>query len=145
TIDGNAALDRDVVIRWTVPSLAAGCTVRAAQPSLQTTDASPVYGLLSIVPPTVPTAALPRDLILLLDVSGSMNGRPLAHLKSVVTRLIDRLGDADTLEMIAFSSGQVRYSPAPVQTTEAVRPHARAWVESLAAGGGTELISAIEE
>ena len=47
--------------------------------------------------------------------------------------------------MVAFSSGQVRYSPEPVHTTEAERRKARGWVESLAAGGGTELISAIEE
>ena len=145
TVDGNAALDRDVVIRWSVPSLTPGCTVRAGRPSPQATDASTAYGLLTIVPPTVPAAALPRDLILLLDVSGSMQGRPLAHLKSVVTKLIDSLGGEDTLEMVAFASGQERYSLEPVHTTEAERRKALGWVESLAAGGGTELISAIEE
>ena len=35
TVDGNAALDRDVVIRWSVPSLTPGCTVRVGRPSPQ--------------------------------------------------------------------------------------------------------------
>jgi hypothetical protein len=42
-------------------------------------DAPDVFGLLTIVPPASSRDVLARDLVLLLDVSGSMEGRPLSH------------------------------------------------------------------
>ena len=86
-----------------------------------------------------------RDLVLLLDVSGSMERKPLEHLKAVVTALIDSLNDEDRLEMVAFSSYQVRYREESVRATEEERRRARTWIEGLRANGGTELISAINE
>ena len=77
--------------------------------------------------------------------AGPWTGRPLEHLKAVVTTLIDSLDDDDRLEMVAFSSEQVRYRAEPVHATEAERRKARAWIEGLRANGGTELISAIDE
>lgn len=140
----NADLDRDIVIRWAVPTPTPGVSMRVTAASTDGAGTSTAFGLLTIVPPTIPVPALPRDLVLLLDVSGSMNGRPLAHLKSVVTGVIGSLGNDDTLEMVAFSSGQVRYRPRPVHATDNERQAARTWVDSLTASGGTEMIAAIE-
>ena len=74
-----------------------------------------------------------------------MNGRPLEHLKAVVTDLIESLGDGDRLEMVAFSSEQVRYRTEPVHASAGERRKACAWIEELKADGGTDLISAIAE
>ncbi len=56
---------------------------------------------------------MPRDLVLLLDVSGSMSGKSLDHLKAVVAALIEKLGDDDRLEIVAFGSGRRRYQKLP--------------------------------
>jgi len=142
----DAALDRDIVIRWGAVRQAPGCQIRRALPAVKNPgDPVSAYGLLTIVPPVSNGVSLARDLVLLLDVSGSMEGRPLEHLKSVVNSLIDSLRDDDRLEMVAFSSGQVRYRAEPVRTTEDERRRACAWIDSLEANGGTELISAIGE
>jgi len=144
TLGADAALDRDIVVRWVVPRQAPGVAIRTARPPA----AGPVpgdasYGLITIVPPESGAPTLARDLVLLLDVSGSMSGRSIQQLKAVVAALIDSLSDRDRLEMIAFSSNQVRYGKGPVQTTDTERRKAHAWVAWLAAGGGTELIPAI--
>ena len=146
TLTDDVALDRDLVIRWPAPHQAPGCTIRTMRSEHTEAEfGDSAFGLLTIVPPTAGGEHLARDLVLLLDVSGSMNGRPLQHLKSVVNTLIDSLADDDRLEIIAFSSGQVRYHAEPVHTTAAERHKVRKWIEALKADGGTELISAIGE
>ena len=146
TLTNDVALDRDLVIRWPAPHQAPGCTIRTMRSEHTEAEfGDSAFGLLTIVPPTAGGEHFARDLVLLLDVSGSMNGRPLQHLKGVVNTLIDSLDDDDRLEIIAFSSGQVRYHAEPVHTTAAERRKVRAWIEALKADGGTELISAIGE
>jgi Ca-activated chloride channel family protein len=142
----DAALDRDIVIRWAVPGHTPGCSLRTMRPPVSGDKmADAAYGLLTIVPPTADRRNFARDLVLLLDTSGSMSGNPLEHLKAVVTALIETLRDEDRLEMVAFSSGQVRYRQEPVLGTATERRKAAAWIERLEAHGGTELISAINE
>jgi Ca-activated chloride channel family protein len=142
----DAALDRDIVIRWAVARQSPGCSIRTMRPAAsQATIGDAAYGLLTIVPPTGDGPSFARDLVLLLDVSGSMSGKPLEHLKAVVTSVIDSLGDDDRVEIIAFSSNPVRFHEEPARATAAERQRAREWVQRLKANGGTELIPAIEE
>jgi hypothetical protein len=137
----DAALDRDIVIRWAVPRQRPGSSIRTMRPSVGDT----AYGLLTIVPPTAHRELFARDLVLLLDVSGSMRGKPLSLLKAVVTSVIASLGDADRIVMIAFSTRPVRFHEEPAPATATERRNAAEWIQSLQAGGGTELIPAIEE
>jgi Ca-activated chloride channel family protein len=144
TLDADAALDRDIVVRWSAAVNKPGCAVRRSFP-VGERDVASAYGLLTIVPPVASDTRVPRDLVLLLDVSGSMQGRPLEQLKSVVEVLIQTLGDDDRLEMVAFASAPKRYQAAPVRATADERRKACAWIHNLKADGGTELISAIGE
>ena len=146
TLAADAALDRDIVIRWAVPGHSPACSLRTVRPVVsQGAVGDTAYGLLTIVPPTAHEKPFARDLVLLLDVSGSMSGKPLSHLKAIVTSVIDSLGDADRIEMIAFSSRPVRFHEEPALATATERRNACEWIRSLHAGGGTELIPAIEE
>ena len=142
TLASDAALDRDIVIRWSAALNETACRLTRSFPAVER-DAASAYGLLTIVPPVSVDTPVARDLVLLLDVSGSMQGRPLEQLKAVVKVLIGSLGDDDRLEMVAFASGQKRYRAAPVRTTGDERHRACAWIDGLEADGGTELISAI--
>jgi Ca-activated chloride channel family protein len=143
----SATLDRDLVVRWAVARPAAGLGVRCARPEVGRPPARCAYGLVTIVPPTdvAPDDRVPRDLVLLLDVSGSMGGRPLEHARRIAGALIDGLGDADTLEMIAFASRTARWERRPVRATPAARAAASRWLAGLRAGGGTEMRAGIEE
>lgn len=139
------ALDRDVVVRWTAAPPSPQATLEVARPdgSLGTE----AFGLLTLVPPSraTPIEAVPRDLVLLLDVSGSMSGAPIAQLKRIATALVGDLGERDTLEMVAFSSGSQRWDGSGSRVSEDIRKRAAGFIRDLTASGGTEMLSAMHD
>lgn len=139
----SAKLDRDVVVRWPVSTDEVGERLRCARPAGEGHDGV-TYGLLTLVPPTQPTARA-RDLTLLLDVSGSMHGRPLDQLKRVSLALLDTLGPEDRLELIAFGSRPERFRPEPIRASREGKAAARKWLKALSASGGTEMHAAVLE
>jgi Ca-activated chloride channel family protein len=141
-----APLDRDVVIRWPVAAPEVGLSLDLHRPAGGRLDRR-AFGLLTVVPPA-PEARpepLPRDLIALLDTSGSMSGEPLEQARRVVGTLVDSLGPRDRLELVAFSSSVQRWRRRPAEATEANREDARRWLAKLSAGGGTEMREGIRE
>jgi|GEM_PF-1191648 len=138
-----AKLDRDIVVRWPV----AGATVGLALQLARAPNRDDAYGLLTIVPPAreVNHRAVARDLIILLDTSGSMSGGPLGIAKRVVAQLIESLGDGDRLELIEFSDVPRRYRAAPVQATRDEKQAAIRWVRALEASSSTEMRAAVIE
>jgi Ca-activated chloride channel family protein len=143
-----AALDRDIVVRWPVAGAEVGVSLAVARPSAPvSTHVGDLFGLVTIVPPARAARATPlaRDMIILLDTSGSMAGGPLDKAKQVLGLVIESLGDADRLELIAFSSQPRHYKPAAVHATRAERAAAVAWLTGQKAGGGTEMESAVIE
>ncbi len=137
------ALDRDIVVRWPVAAAAPGASLDVARGSGGLGDDA--YGLLTLVPPAQAGPSASRDLILLLDTSGSMGGRPLDQAKQVVLALVDTLGPQDTLEMVEFSSRTRRWNRKPVKTTEADKAKASKWIRGLSASGGTFMKDGILE
>lgn len=141
-------LDRDVVLRWRASLHTATTRVRVTRPHGSTS----AFALLTITPPGAPSAraSVGRDLILLLDTSGSMGGLPIEQAKRVSLALVESLGESDTLEMIAFSSSPQRWSGgsgakrgSAMPMTRANREAAIGWLSTLRASGGTEMREAI--
>jgi Ca-activated chloride channel family protein len=143
--DAGAPLDRDVVVRWPVAGSEVGLTVDAYRAPAGGRLDGRAFALLTAVPPGIAPAPLARDLVVLLDTSGSMDGEPLTQARRVVAALIGSLSPADSLELIAFSSVPVRWRAAPAEASEAVRVDALAWLDALRAFGGTEMRHAVDE
>ncbi|KAM0827196.1 hypothetical protein ACQ4PT_068340 [Festuca glaucescens] len=80
----------------------------------------------------------PLDLVTVLDVSGSMHGQKLALLKQAMRFVIDNLGPDDRLSVVSFSSGARRVTRL-VRMTDAGKAMAVSAVDSLVAGGGTNI------
>jgi Ca-activated chloride channel family protein len=142
-LDEGVPLDRDVVVRWPVATPQPGVHLHRARPSGRL-EAS-AYGLLTLVPPSVAQARLSRDLVFVLDVSGSMGGPPLAHAQRIVAALIDTLEERDTLELVAFNDSPLRWRDGPRPADAITRREAVDWVMGLEAGGSTEMESGIRE
>jgi Ca-activated chloride channel family protein len=149
-----AALDRDLVVRWNVADSRPGLTLDVCRPGAGAPHGDAAYALLTIVPPASGTqradadpprarACVPRDLVVLLDTSGSMAGEPLDQARRTVSALVSALGDDDRLDIIEFSSAPRRWNGSAVPATAANRALALAWLAGLRAGGGTEMRSAI--
>ena len=136
--EAGAALDRDIVVTWPVAAPAPGARLELGRDQQEE-----IAGLLTLVPPAQPLAAVPRDLVLLLDTSGSMRGSPLAQAKAVSLALIDSLGPADHLQVIEFSTRPRAWRADPVAMSPAEKAAAVAWVSGLSSGGGTEMRTGI--
>lgn len=137
------ALDRDVVVRWSVAGTAIGTQLEVARHG--TGERS--FGLLTLVPPSPAADLQPgaRDLIILIDASGSMAGAPIAQARAVAQALIRSLGEGDTLELIAFGSEPLRFRRGAEVATAELRADALEWLEKLDAGGATEMQRAVTE
>jgi Ca-activated chloride channel family protein len=141
-----ARLDRDVVVRWWVAVPRMGLALDTGRTSAGAVSRQ-AHGLLTVVPPSLDagTKAVPRDLVVLLDTSGSMAGEPLAQAVRVTSALVETLREQDQLEMIEFGSLPRRWKHAPVPATEPMRREALAWLRGLSASGGTEMRTGILE
>lgn len=88
---------------------------------------------------------LPVDMVLALDVSGSMSGQKIAQLRDAAGQVVRALGPEDRLLLVEFSSAATK----PWGTLRAMdatgRAEAAREVESLLAGGGTNLEAALRE
>jgi Ca-activated chloride channel family protein len=143
--EANATLDRDVVVRWRVAGAHAATVVHRARPAQGHPMAADAFALLTIVPPAAATNQphVARDLIVLLDTSGSMSGAPLDQARRLTCALVDQLDERDRLELIEFSTAARAWQAGPVAATAAQRTAAKQWVGSLHAGGGTEMRTGI--
>ncbi|XP_057540365.1 E3 ubiquitin-protein ligase WAVH1-like [Amaranthus tricolor] len=84
------------------------------------------------------------DIILVLDVSGSMKGEKLDHLKTATKFLVKKLSPIDRLSVIKFSKEGIRLCPLRVMTREA-RDNIEDVINELEAGGGTNITAGLEE
>ncbi|MCK4452013.1 MAG: VWA domain-containing protein, partial [Anaerolineae bacterium] len=84
-----------------------------------------------------------KDVILVLDTSGSMRGEKLAQAKRALEFVLDNLNDEDRFNIIAFSTGVHQYATR-LQSTEE-RNEALYFVRELEAVGGTNINRALLE
>src|SRR6266571_4478321 len=84
-----------------------------------------------------------RDLVAVLDVSGSMSGDKLDQAKAALVQLLGTLRAGDRFRVIAFSSGVERYATGWTAVSGETVQGAQAWVRRLEAGGGTNVAEAL--
>ena len=145
--EAGAALDRDLVVRWQGARSDVVAALATARPATGQRHARWAYGVLTLTPTLLEARppALPRDLIVLLDMSGSMAGEPFDQARRIVARVIDTLSDADQLELIGFASEAKRWKSSPRSATGRAKESAVRWLEKLNAGGGTEMRTGVAE
>lgn len=86
---------------------------------------------------------VPKDVVFLIDTSGSQAGAPLAQCKELMRRFIKNLNPNDTFSIIDFSDTTQQLSPVPLPNTPQNLQLAIHYVNQLTAGGGTQLLRGI--
>jgi von Willebrand factor type A domain len=86
----------------------------------------------------------PRDIVIMVDVSGSMGGVRLGSAKSAINAIIDQLRPQDSVTILPFADGAVRSFPQAAASAATVAAARRFTVE-LSASGGTAPDSTIQE
>ena len=105
------------------------------------------YALLMMLPPTLTEPALPRsprEVVFIIDTSGSMAGVSLAQAKAALSLALDRLHPGDRFNVIEFNSITRTLFGAPLPVDPATISSAHAFVSALKARGGTEMKPALE-
>ncbi|WNM60434.1 VIT and vWA domain-containing protein [Candidatus Nitrospira neomarina] len=85
----------------------------------------------------------PKELIFVLDTSGSMSGFPIEKAKETMRLAIAGLNPRDTFNLITFAGDTHILFPEPVPATSANVRKAQAFLASRSGGGGTEMMKAI--
>ncbi|MEI6860030.1 MAG: marine proteobacterial sortase target protein [Shewanella sp.] len=142
---GDTPANRDFVLRWkpvsgNVPVAAIyaqqGQTHKKAAPSPEDSD----YALLMLIPPEVGAAsAIDRDLILVIDTSGSMSGEAIAQAKKAMGYALVGLGPRDSFNIIEFNSNVHALSARSLPATAKNISKAHQFIRTLKASGGTEM------
>ncbi|MFA6229740.1 MAG: marine proteobacterial sortase target protein [Rhodanobacter sp.] len=135
----NAALpDRDFVLRWQLRP--------QAQPQIasfsQDIDGSH-YAMLMLMPPQQQAQRLPRELILIIDTSGSMGGESIRQARAALDLALSQLQPGDRFNVAEFNSILNPWHDDAVAATPEALQQARAWVDQLQARGGTEMAPAL--
>ncbi len=132
--------NKDFVLRYSV----GGRTTQAAM--ITHRDEKGGTFLLALQPPKelADIPAAPREMVFVLDCSGSMNGAPLAIAKRAMVRCLRRLGPNDTFQIVRFSDSASALGPKPVVATDQNVAAAIRHVESLDSEGGTQMIEGIK-
>ncbi|WP_375510773.1 VIT domain-containing protein [uncultured Nostoc sp.] len=86
---------------------------------------------------------VPKDIVFLVDTSGSQSGDPLWKCQELMRRFINGLNPNDTFTIIDFSDRVRQLSPTPLPNTSENRAQAIAYINNLQAAGSTEMLSGI--
>jgi Ca-activated chloride channel homolog len=100
---------------------------------------------LILQPPERVTAAdvNPKELVFVLDTSGSMEGFPIEKAKETMKLALDNLYPDDTFNLITFSGDTHVLFPQPVHATRENLLKAQRFLASRQGSGGTEMMDAI--
>ncbi len=89
------------------------------------------------------TAVVAKDVLLVLDTSGSMRDEKIAQAKEALRFVLGELNDEDRFNIVSFSTGVRQFADGLVDVQE--RDRALRWVDGMEAKGGTNINRALLE
>lgn len=138
--DQNEIPNRDFVVRYTV----AGDSLRSGYLTHRDADTDGYVTFMLIPPKRVALSAIaPRELIFVIDRSGSQSGAPLEKAKETMAWILDHMQPNDTFQIIDFGSQANQLFERPQVASAAMRTKARTYIAQLTANGGTMMADAV--
>jgi Ca-activated chloride channel family protein len=103
------------------------------------------YFTLILQPPDNPRVQdiTPKEIVFVLDTSGSMEGFPIEKAKESMKMALDGLNPQDTFNLITFAGDTSILFEKPVPATPDNMKKAQAFLAGRTGGGGTEMMKAI--
>jgi Ca-activated chloride channel family protein len=137
--NGDNIPNKDLIVRYKVSG------DRTAPTVLTTTTDQGAHFATYLIPAIAYRAdqIVPKDVVFLMDTSGSQSGDPILKSRELMRRFINGLNPNDTFTIIDFSSTTRQLSRVPLQNNLANRLLAMKYIDQVDANGGTELMNGI--
>ncbi|MCE9774508.1 marine proteobacterial sortase target protein [Shewanella algae] len=153
----NTKADSDFVLQWQADTGAKPAAALFSQQG-QTHTPAPFlaqaegqaardeYSLLMLMPPQSKEVAkpLPRELILVIDTSGSMGGDAIVQAKQALLYALSSLKSEDSFNVVEFNSAVQTMAANSLPATAHNIGRAQQFIRALEANGGTEMAKALE-
>ena len=88
--------------------------------------------------------APPRELVFLIDTSGSMSDEPMAKVKAAMRHFFALSKPEDTFQVVTFAYRATKLFENSVPATEANIARALAFTHEIQGGGGTEMLAGVK-
>jgi Ca-activated chloride channel family protein len=136
---GPVPMDRDLLLNWELED-----TGEPLATSFYEQIDGEHYALLMVVPPdTSQATTLPREILFIIDSSGSMGGAPMRQAKASLQLALQRLKPGDRFNITDFDSQHTLLFEQPATVNDSSRQQAQDFVDSLQASGGTHMLPAL--
>jgi Ca-activated chloride channel family protein len=132
--------NRDFVLRYTV----AADDVRSGVLAHRSEGPGTVTFLLLPPKRVTPQTAAPKEMIFVVDRSGSQRGLPLLKAKETLLWILDHMNPNDTFQIVDFGSTANVLFERPQPASPAMKAAARRYIEGLEANGGTMMAEAVQ-
>lgn len=140
-VQKNEIPNRDFILTWdaSASSLESGYLAHK--------DGAEGFVTVMMMPPKQVTRSqiAPREMIFVVDCSGSMYGQPIEKCKETMHYVLDKMNENDSFQIIAFNSACAQLFPQPRAANAQTKRDAHQFIKSLEAAGGTFVGPAIEK
>lgn len=136
---GDNIPNKDLVVRYKVSG-------DRTEPTVLTTTTEQGAHFATYLIPAIdyrPEQIVPKDVVFLMDTSGSQSGDPIIKSRELMRRFINGLNPNDTFTIIDFSNTTRQLSSYPLANNAVNRRKAMAYIDQVDANGGTELMNGI--
>jgi len=137
----NVLPDKDFLLYYTLPQEGLGLSLLAHR-----SEGEEGYFLLLISPkPDFSEGeVLPKDVVFVLDTSGSMKGPKISQAKRALEFCLQGLGEQDRFNLITFATGVKKLSDGLLPTTKENLGKALDFIRQKEALGGTNIAEALK-
>lgn len=101
------------------------------------------FFVLLVAPDVDAAQVVEKDVTLVLDTSGSMEGEKMEQARDALKFVLDHLNEGDRFNIVAFDTGVRSFSTRPEPLS--ALPEARRFVDNLTPGGSTDINRALLE
>lgn len=95
--------------------------------------------------PRAEAEAIEREVILVLDRSGSMAGEKLEQARAAALQVLEGLGEGESFNIVVYNESVSLFSSEPVVKNAETMRAARAFLRTLRVSGGTNIHDALQE
>jgi Ca-activated chloride channel homolog len=101
------------------------------------------YFLLTLAPPLKNAVVQPKDIVLVADTSGSMQGEKIDQTKKALKYVVNALGPADRFGLVQFNTDADGFKSTLVAASAENKKAADAYIDDLEPRGGTNISGAL--